>query len=154
MADSSAPADLTQEFLHTNGPVDSLLPSEPSQARQASIMCTALSILIVQSLQEQRTKLSTCNSFCLPNSKVLPQCSPNNVVKSSQQCLTSLVSTCLRVSNAEKKHQEQEACWEERGLFSLHFQITVHHTACILTEHRTTSPGMAQPTMGCPLLIK
>jgi hypothetical protein len=34
---------------------------------------------------------------------------------------------CPRVSIAAMKHHDQKASCEEKGLFDLHFNITVHH---------------------------
>ena len=41
-------------------------------------------------------------------------------------CLNCLL-TCLRVSMAVLKHQDEKASWERKGLFSLHSHIVVHH---------------------------
>lgn len=66
-ADSSAPADQTPQSLHAKGLVESLLPSEISQARQVSIICIALNILIFQASTEQLTKHGSLNG--LPGTK-------------------------------------------------------------------------------------
>jgi hypothetical protein len=40
-----------------------------------------------------------------------------------------MLSACafVRVSIAAIKHHHQKASWEEKGLFSLHYHIVVHH---------------------------
>ena len=41
--------------------------------------------------------------------------------------LTPLVNVLVRVSTAVMKHHAQKASWGGKGLFGLHFHITVHH---------------------------
>lgn len=37
------------------------------------------------------------------------------------------ISWCLRVSIAMTNHHDQNARWEGKGIFNLHFSIDVHH---------------------------
>jgi len=41
--------------------------------------------------------------------------------------ITWLRTALVRVSTAATKHHDQKASWGGKGLFGLHFHITVHH---------------------------
>jgi hypothetical protein len=92
----------------------------------------------------------------------------------------SLAPVLVRVSIPGQKHHDQEAVGEEKGLFSLHFHIAVHHwkknwnssrsgsrswcrghggmfftglLSLLSYRTKTTSPETVPPTRGPPPLI-
>jgi hypothetical protein len=101
---------------------------------------------------------------------------------SAQLTVSLLIQSRIPDQGVVHKHHDQEASRGGKGLFGLHFHIAVHHqrksglelkqvrkqelmqrpwkdvtywpcSVCFLIEPKTTSPGMAPPTMGPPPLI-